>query len=104
MPYAPVVTTRSPGWTPLRICVPWPSVMPVFTSFWWAILSRPTTITAGLPDLVAISASFGTVTPSVRVRAARDTGTGEPALYLPVLLGTVTHTSSVVDPGSNAGL
>src|ERR1700744_1933425 len=68
------------------------------------MLSAPTIMTAGVQDLVIMIASFGTVRASGRVREARDTCTGVPALYLPALLGTVTHTSNVVDPASSAGL
>src|SRR5450631_246818 len=103
-PYAPPVMTRSLAPSPPVTCTSSASAMPRVTGLRCAAPSSPTTITDLLPSCAVRIEAAGTFHAFATDLPVMETLTGVPTLSLPALLSILSQTSTVVLPGSSAGL
>src|SRR6185437_2116145 len=101
-PYCPLTITCSPGWSPFRIWIIVPCLIPVFTSCAYARLSDLTTITEVRSFGPVKIAAAGITSAFATVLAVIDTCAVVPGFSSPFGLSASTHTSSVVLLGSSA--
>jgi hypothetical protein len=78
--------------------------MPRVTGLRCAAPSSPTTITDLLPSCAVRIEEAGIFHACASVRPVMETFTGVPTLSVPALLSILSQTSTVVLPGSSAGL
>src|SRR5580698_7169076 len=78
--------------------------MPVSTAVWWATPSEPITMTVDLLEVAITIDSEGTTMALGAVRPAIETWTAVPGRRAPLGFSSRTQTSTVVLPGSRAGL